>query len=431
MILFFLFLLIPTLPGFDFSSRFHRDVTILDRDAEGGINQPGGIVTLGADYVFVTDTKQGRIKKLDGFGNRIALLETDPPLNVPLGIAIGSSSRIAVVDGSNHQVRFLDPDGNPLGGFGEKGNLSGQLYFPKEILWDEDSRSYFVSDFGNLRIQQFGPEGQFLNQWIYQNPKSAQFGAPRGLALSKEWLVAVYPGFNRVVYFSRTRLQEPAFVVENSAFSGIRYAASDAEGHFYITDANRQSIHVLNSKGEWLDEINLPRLLNRKEVEPDAIHIDKVGNLFVADLKTAQVIRIPASEIYSRFRKATMDYSEGRYDEALAGFERILKDNPNHFEAVRSTVKTLEILSARFMQDKDWEQAGRTVRAILRIQPSSKLAIARLRVIRWEENKDWITHLVVGTSLLMFFCVLISYWVFPGEEEEEQNPEADESQNQS
>ena len=128
-------------------------------------------------YIYVTDSKNHRIQKLDlmgvpvlawgSFGNGPGQFDT------PSGIDIDFEGNIYVVDSGNHRIQVFDSLGNFLRTWGKFGNSDGEFQNPIDVavgfkLREPTSFDFVaVSDNGNNRVQVFDRFGQLKR--IYNN----------------------------------------------------------------------------------------------------------------------------------------------------------------------------------------------------------------------------------------------------------------------
>ncbi len=82
---------------------------------------------------------------------------TEGTFNVATAVATGPNGHIFVADFYNHRIQEFTPDGQFVQAFGEKGTAEGQFDRPVDLAFDDEDRLSVV-DFGNDRIQVFSPE---------------------------------------------------------------------------------------------------------------------------------------------------------------------------------------------------------------------------------------------------------------------------------
>jgi DNA-binding beta-propeller fold protein YncE len=87
------------------------------------------------------------------------------PFNHPTNLALGAGGEMYVADGyGNCRVHKFSPEGQWLHSWGEPGAGPGQFNLPHGIGVDRTGR-VAVADRENDRVQFFSPDGEFLDQW--------------------------------------------------------------------------------------------------------------------------------------------------------------------------------------------------------------------------------------------------------------------------
>ncbi len=173
-------------------NRGEHPVIIFDRDGsfvaswgEGVFARPHGIFIGPDDTVICTDDLDHTVRKFTPDGKLLMTLGTSGkssdtgatsvdyrtikraslPFHFPTNVAMSSNAEIYVTDGyGNARVHKFSPDGRLVLSWGEPGNGPGQFHLPHGIDIDLDGR-VFVADRENSRVQIFGPDGEFLDQW--------------------------------------------------------------------------------------------------------------------------------------------------------------------------------------------------------------------------------------------------------------------------
>jgi hypothetical protein len=108
----------------------------------------------------------GYVEKRDYFERLATVERSGPPFNRPTGVAVSLSGFIYVADGyGNARVHKFTPDGELIFSWGEPGGGLGQFRCPHSIWVDREDRLW-VADRENHRIQIFGEQGEFVDQWI-------------------------------------------------------------------------------------------------------------------------------------------------------------------------------------------------------------------------------------------------------------------------
>ncbi len=144
------------------------------------LNQPSGIAVDRAGNIFIADTGNHRIRRIDssgvistvagngssGFGG-----DNGPAhiaqLSYPAGLAVNSGGTLYLADSGNHRIRKITPDGriHTFAGTGVSGSsgdgnaaLLARLNLPDGITVGENG-TIWIADSGNRRIRQVAPDG--------------------------------------------------------------------------------------------------------------------------------------------------------------------------------------------------------------------------------------------------------------------------------
>ena len=103
--------------------------------------------------------------------------------DTPRGLAQDAERNLYVADSSNHRVQKLDPDGQPLDEFSVEN--------PTRVAVDAAGNVYVAAD----RIVKFSPQGDLLAEWLPQEPCPpgcyTTYGPPLDLAIDADGLLQV------------------------------------------------------------------------------------------------------------------------------------------------------------------------------------------------------------------------------------------------
>src|SRR6185436_5295034 len=145
--------------------------------AEAGFNTPSGIVIDTSGNIFVADTSNNRIRKIDnerkvttlagsgnaGFKDGIG---SEADFDGPIGIAIDKRGVIIVADAYNDRIRRISEHGQvtTIAGSGSPGFSDGdpstaRVITPSVVAVD-DVGNIFVADTGNSAIRKITPQGE-------------------------------------------------------------------------------------------------------------------------------------------------------------------------------------------------------------------------------------------------------------------------------
>jgi tripartite motif-containing protein 71 len=132
---------------------------------------PQSIATDVSGYVYIADTWNHRILKIDPLGRLQmeigGLGSTGQQFRNPQGVMVDFKNNIYISDTGNHRVHKLDFSGSQVAIWGGEGTGKGQFQNPTGQAIDRFGNVY-VADRGNHRIQIFSPEGRYLAEFGQQ-----------------------------------------------------------------------------------------------------------------------------------------------------------------------------------------------------------------------------------------------------------------------
>ena len=267
-------------------------------DGDGGpatlarLDHPEGVAVDGAGNVYIADSANHRVRKIDTAGMISTLAGTgergyggdDGPavearLSFPAGVAVDAEGNVYVADSWNHRVRRIDPGGliTTLAGRGYRGYIGNggpaaqaALANPTGLSVDSQGNVY-VADTWNHRVRRI--DGSGVISTFAGSGRDGDGGDGRGaLAASVGYPTAVAVGPGGTVYVitysfetanRRLRWIDREGLIEAFAGTGaegyggdrgpavdawLAYpmgVAADADGHIYIADAHNARIRVV------------------------------------------------------------------------------------------------------------------------------------------------------------------------------------------
>ncbi len=206
-------------------------------------------------------------------------------LSLPTDVAVGSDSRIYVVDGANHRIVVFDQNGKQIFTFGSKGSKEGQFNGPVGIGTDKKGRVY-VADTGNHRIQIFNDDGRFRSEFpVTDGDLSIR---PVDVAANSAGTRIYVSGNNNhkiMAYNSSGRLVRKWG--GNGESSGLfRYPASvvvSATGDLYVADVLNSRVQGFDEAGELLILVGAWGVLPGQLFRPKGVAVDGKQHIYISD----------------------------------------------------------------------------------------------------------------------------------------------------
>ena len=248
--------------------------------AAASFNHPAGIAIDSSGNIYVADSFNNMIRKIDSGGNVITLagstssgstdgLGTAASFNLPTGVAVDSFGNVYVADAGNNMIRKIDSVGNvtTLAGSTTAGSADGlgaaaSFNYPLDVALDSAGNVYVV-DAMNYLIRKIDSAGNVVTiagdgtAGSIDGPGlSAQFNYPNGIAVDSSGNIYVADSSN-----NRIRKIDSAGNVVTIAGSGTS-AFADGSGDIARFDY------------------------------PYSVAVDNAGNVYIADCWNYRVRKI-------------------------------------------------------------------------------------------------------------------------------------------
>ncbi|MCB9644882.1 MAG: hypothetical protein H6728_17560 [Myxococcales bacterium] len=244
------------------------------------LNAPQDVTFDRQGGLYVADTGNHRIRKLDAIGQTTTVAGdgqagfTDGPaaqarFSSPRGVVVDSKGDLYIADTGNHRIRKLDTSGNitTVAGDGQAGFADGpanQARFnaPSKLLFDHQGALY-VADTGNHRIRKIDTSGNvtplagdgtrgFLdgpaNQARFNIPEAMAFDAQGNLYIADtgNYRIRKLDSTGNITTFAGrdTRgLQDGP--LDRALFYQPVGIAIDPSGKFYVSEAANQKLRII------------------------------------------------------------------------------------------------------------------------------------------------------------------------------------------
>jgi len=175
----------------------------------------------------------------------------DGRFNNPTGIAVDGEGNVYVADSNNDRIQKLDSTGAFLQKWGTRGSGDGEFCFPRNIALDADGVVYVVD---NSRIQVFDSSGTFLKKWGSYGADEDQLQSPRSIDFDAGGNAYVLVGLGVKKFDNEGNFLTSwgGFGTYDGEFHNPEDVAVDAVGNVYVADCYNDRIQKFNSNGGFL-----------------------------------------------------------------------------------------------------------------------------------------------------------------------------------
>lgn len=202
-----------------------------------------------------------------------------PPgkLRQPRGLGVGAEGEVFVADFGNERIQVFGPDLKYVRGWGGHGQALGEFAQPGAVAVGPTGEVY-VADTWNHRVQAFSANGKFVREWA-----PGMYG-PRGIAVDSKGSVYVADtGNNRVMRFSPTGQQEATWGGkgdEPGQFVEPIGIFVDSAGTVYVADNGNGRLQWFTRDGRFLGQLAVDGWKSQAYSEPHVV-VDDKGAIWV------------------------------------------------------------------------------------------------------------------------------------------------------
>ncbi len=328
-------------------------------DGDGGsatearLWRPRGIAVDAVGSVYVADTGNGRVRRIDPSGIITTVAGTgesgsdgdggpaiEAQLSLPTDVALDAEGNLYIVEATGYRVRKVDNAGqiSTVAGTGEQGSqgdggpaIEAQLNTPIWITVDEHGNLY-IAEVGGRGVRKVDPAGTITkiagtgslgNDGDGGPATAAQFGVISGLTADAQGNIFVSD-----ITAARIRRITPDGTI--STIAGTRFAvnsghggpaleaslgtpggvATDADGNLFVTDFNVGGLRKIDSKGiittiagtdQQLFTGDKGLAIDAELAQPVQVGTDASGNLYLVEYSGNKVRILRPTATTSRF----------------------------------------------------------------------------------------------------------------------------------
>lgn len=308
------------------------------------LNAPRGVTLDGSGNVYIADTNNHRIRKIDTSGNISTFAGTGTSgstgdgaaataarLNFPQSVAFDSSGNLYIADTSNHKIRKIDTSGTITTFAGTTSGNTGdgaaatlaKLSFPRGVAFDSSGNLY-IADTSNHRIRKVNTSG-IISTFAGTTSgfsgdgglaTSAQISGPQGVSVDSSNNVYVTDTANHRIRKIATNGNISTLAGSSSGFSGDGGLATsaqlaspvstcpDSSGNLYIGDTSNSRLRKIDTSGNISTVAGTgsatfggdggPATIAQFST-PQGTAVDSSGNIYMADSSHHRIRKIDTS----------------------------------------------------------------------------------------------------------------------------------------
>ncbi|SCW80545.1 DNA-binding beta-propeller fold protein YncE [Paenibacillus tianmuensis] len=350
----------------------------------GEFNNPSDIAVDGSGDVYVADTGNHRIQKLtiaSGVWSEWKSSAGVPGSSLgtfknPRGVAVDGSGNIYVGDTGNARVQKLDVRSNSWSEWiyigGVIGGGLGEFKYPNGVAVDSKGNAY-VADFGNHRIQKFDAATRVWIEWRKSNGQFGsglgEFDGPTDVAVDSSGNVYVSDFYNHRVQkltvatgvWSEWKKSGGGAGSGPGEFNYPSGVAVDGDGNVYVADSDNNRIQKLTAAtGKWSDwkkSDGKPGSSLGEFNYPTGVAVDRSGNVYVADMKNHRIQKLTAATgVWSEWKSGGGGSGSG-----LGGFDEpyhLAVDGNGNVYVADSNNHRIQKLTAATGKWREWKRRG-------------------------------------------------------------------------
>jgi sugar lactone lactonase YvrE len=227
---------------FDRVAGSHR---VLRLEQGRSLASPVGLALHG-QTLYVSDSAQGKIFRLDPGAHVLVEHLTDTELRQPTGLSVApETGHLYVVDTAAHHIVEFDRSGRRVRTIGHRGRNAGEFNFPT-MLWRDRTGRMHVSDTLNFRVQTFTADGEFHSMFGRIGDTSGDLARHKGIA-------------------------------------------SDRHGHIYVVDSLQHAMQIFDAAGQLLLVVGAQGRERGEFWLPSGLFIAPDDTIYVADTHNRRV----------------------------------------------------------------------------------------------------------------------------------------------
>lgn len=252
---------------------WHFDHSIGHFVGPQGFTYPTPIAATTSGTIYVADIGLAEYSGAGGLGSKIFKHRIEDEflgemgagdLRWPEGLALARDGSVWCADAYHHRIFGYDPEGAPIGDWGEFGDGNGQFNRPSGIAFDADDHLHVVDSL-NHRVQQFTRDGEFLGAWGSEGSEAGQLNQPWGITIGNEGALFIADwGNDRVQKFTPEGEVLCSFgsrfadlgIDDGGSLKRPADVAVDSVGDVYVCDWGNRRVQIYYPDGDIICSLN-------------------------------------------------------------------------------------------------------------------------------------------------------------------------------
>ena len=289
--------------------------------------QPSGVAVDSAGNMYIADTNNHRIVKMNSSGTVVAAWGSkgsgQGQFKYPQGVAVAPTGEVFVCDTANNRIQVLDSSGTYLRQWGSRGSGDSQFDWPLSIA--VDGTNVYVADTGQYRsgdgyghvVKKFLYDGTFVAKWGGHGSANGLFDCPSGIAVGTNYVYVVDTWNQRVQYFNKAGTYLGQFT--HSSLRWPTRCCVDSSGYVYVTNTNGDNYLKFSATGTLQGTYGGFGQKDNKLYFPHGIACDSAGMVYVADTFNNRICKWSGTTVQAIYGgraapRSGSSYSNGWFD---------------------------------------------------------------------------------------------------------------------
>ncbi|MEQ8791473.1 MAG: peptidyl-alpha-hydroxyglycine alpha-amidating lyase family protein [Pirellulaceae bacterium] len=206
----------------------------------------------------------------------------DDVIDTAHGLRLDGEGNLWATDMAQHRVFKFDPQGKLLLslGTGRPGDGPDQFNKPTDIAFGARGAVFISDGYGNSRVMKFTPGGRLIKSWGVRGKGKGEFHLPHSIVVDRQGRLLVGDRENdRIQVFD----QEGALLDVWNGFAPYGLAL-DAEGNVFVADGRANQVLRLDASGKVVRRWGEKGSGLGQFLMPHMLCFDRQGDLLVAEV---------------------------------------------------------------------------------------------------------------------------------------------------